>query len=189
MLSSLSAHVSRNRWDGACIVRSMNSRFAVQSSRAAAARDVLRVMLDSYILRKCWIQSSWIIHCVLKHFNLKQLGEIWFQMVQTTPTFSQTSDTVLDLVAVGFLSVGVFCTVCNPTERKPKRRFSMYYPRAQSSAGWPQALGHCSQQLYTLIMMQLACAHLCCTAATGSDRWVLGSWSSSRAFYSNLGAL
>ena len=107
-------------------------------------------------------------------------------MVQTTPTFTQTSDTVLKL---GFLSVGVFCTVCNPTERKPKRRFSMYCPRAQSSSGWPQALGHCSQQLYTLIMMQLACAHLCCTAATGSDRWVLGSWSSSRAFYSNLGAL
>ena len=37
--------------------------------------------------------------------------------------------TVLKLVAVGFLSVGFFCTICNPTERKPKRRFSMYPPK------------------------------------------------------------
>ena len=47
MISALSAYVSRNPWGGVCIVRSMNSRFAVQSSRAAA-RDALRVMLDSY---------------------------------------------------------------------------------------------------------------------------------------------
>ena len=83
MKSSLSAYVSRNRWGGACIVRSINSRFAVQSSRAAA-RDVLRVIFDSYILRKCWIQSSWSIHCVLKHFNLKQLGKIWFQITHVS---------------------------------------------------------------------------------------------------------
>ena len=46
-------------------------------------------------------------------------------MVQTTPKFTQTSDTVLKLVAVGFLSVGFFSTICNPTERKPKKVFNV----------------------------------------------------------------
>ena len=129
MIRCLSAYVSRNRWGGVCIVRSMKSRFAVQSSRAAA-RDALRVMLDSYPSKMLdTIISDHSLCFQVKHFNLKRLGEFWILMVQTTPTFTQTSDTVLKLVAVGFLSVVFFCTICNPTERKPKRRFSMYPPQ------------------------------------------------------------